>query len=232
MVFSIIMRTAKCRCGFLVIAFIIGGQLLASMAYGQTSRYQAQINEFKRLDSIEFPPDRSILFIGSSSFTRWKDVGDYFPGYSIINRGFGGSVLPDQVTYLEDIVFPYQPKQIVIYCGENDLNRTEIGPDEVFFRFQQLYQQIRERWSKVHITYVSMKPSPRRARLMPDMLVANGKISDLLAQDIHGDFVDVYHRMLDPYGAPMQEIFTSDSLHMNEKGYMIWQESIKPFLLK
>jgi hypothetical protein len=34
--------------------------------------------------------------------------------------GFGGSSLPDLYD-IRMISFPYHPKQIVIYCGENDL---------------------------------------------------------------------------------------------------------------
>src|SRR5262245_45970637 len=65
------------------------------------------IQAFKKEDSVHQPAKNSILFIGSSSFTKWTDVADYFPGYKIINRGFGGSTLVDQVRYVNSIVFPY-----------------------------------------------------------------------------------------------------------------------------
>src|SRR5829696_3884450 len=74
------------------------------------------IQRFKSQDSNYVPAKNAILFVGSSSFTKWTDVQDYFPGYKIINRGFGGSSLPDLIRYADDIIFPYQPKQIVIYC--------------------------------------------------------------------------------------------------------------------
>ena len=74
------------------------------------------IQQFKKQDSIHFPGKQQILFVGSSSFTKWTDIQDYFPSYPIINRGFGGSSLPDVIHYADDIIFPYQPKQIIIYC--------------------------------------------------------------------------------------------------------------------
>ena len=43
-------------------------------------------------------------------------------------------------------------------------------------------------------------------------------------------FIDVYNKMLDANGKPIGEIFTSDSLHMNAKGYAIWQKEIAPHL--
>lgn len=38
--------------------------------------------------------------------------------------------------------------------------------------------------------------------------------------------------MLAPDGNPMNDIFKNDNLHMNAKGYAIWQRIIQPYLLK
>ena len=126
------------------------------LACGNTSRQEnksvahppfwADIQNFKKQDSVSFPSKNAILFIGSSSFTKWKDVQDYFPGYTIINRGFGGSTLLDQIRYANDIIFPYEPKQIVIYCGENDLASSDtVTAEMVVDRFKELYKMIRNK---------------------------------------------------------------------------------------
>ena len=84
----------------------------------------------------------------------WKDVQDYFPGYTIINRGFGGSTLLDQIRYANDIIFPYEPKQIVIYCGENDLASSDtVTAAMVFERFKQLYEMIRKKTEAPYCLY-------------------------------------------------------------------------------
>ena len=38
--------------------------------------------------------------------------------------------------------------------------------------------------------------------------------------------------MLNENGEPIPEIFLEDSLHMNAKGYAIWQKEIQPYLIK
>jgi hypothetical protein len=120
------------------------------------------IQAFKKQDSVSFPPKNAILFIGSSSFTKWTDVQDYFPGYTIVNRGFGGSTLLDQIRYADDIIFPYQPKQIAIYCGENDLASSDtVTATMVVDRFKQLYQIIRGR-TKAPILYISDEAKPQQ----------------------------------------------------------------------
>jgi len=202
------------------------------------------IQHFKKQDSVSFPPKNAILFIGSSSFTNWKDVKDYFPGYTIINRGFGGSALPDQIRYAGDIIFPYQPKQIVIYCGENDLASSDTVTAKMLFeRFTQLYGLIREK-TEAPVAYISMKPSPSRRRLFEKMREANSLIRDFIfKQDSNALirsnmdpapalFIDVHSKMLNAAGEPISEIFLEDSLHMNAKGYAIWQKLIQPHLLK
>ena len=197
------------------------------------------IQNFKRQDSISPPQKNAILLIGSSSFTMWKDVQDYFPGYTIVNRGFGGSTLLDQIRYADDIIFPYQPKQIVIYCGENDLASSDtVTTIMVVDRFKQLYQIIREK-TKAPILYISMKPSPSRRHLFQKMREANQSIALFLGEsDVQSSvtsknvFIDVHKKMLNEAGQPIPEIFLEDSLHMNAKGYAIWQEAMKPYLIK
>ena len=46
----------------------------------ETPPFYSDIQSFKKQDSLHFPPNNAILFVGSSSFTKWVDVQDYFPG--------------------------------------------------------------------------------------------------------------------------------------------------------
>lgn len=191
------------------------------------------IQIFKRQDAVSFPPKNAILFIGSSSFTLWTDVQEYFPGYTIINRGFGSSTLADQIRYAKDIVFPYQPKQIVIYCGENDLAFSDtVDAAIVFDRFKTLFGMIREKFTDLPLVYISMKPSPSRRHLIPMMREGNQLIKDFLASQTNIVYLDIHQLMLDGNAEPMSDIFLEDSLHMNAKGYTIWQQAITPHLLK
>jgi lysophospholipase L1-like esterase len=179
------------------------------------------------------PESGSILFVGSSSFTMWKDVQNDFPAYKILNRGFGGSSLTDLIRYAPDVIYPYQPKQVVIYCGENDfVSSPNANADTVLTRFNQLFGMIRTRLPKAHILFVSIKPSPSRAKYMPEMVRANAMIKSFLKKKSKTGYVDVYNKMLLADGSPMPNIFLADKLHMNRTGYEIWQKAILPHLMK
>lgn len=207
--------------------------LLGLLLFVNAQPFANDIAAFKKRDSIAFPPKNAILFVGSSSFTMWKDVQEYFPEYIIINRGFGGASLLDVIRYESDIIFPYQPKQIIIYCGENDLSASDtVAGQLVVERFQQLFRDIRNRFPKIPVGYVSMKPSPSRQRLMQKMNEGNMLIKKFLKKKRKTAFIDVYHLMLKEDGMPRTDIFLDDNLHMNKKGYAIWQKIIEPFLLK
>ena len=198
-----------------------------------TPPFWKDIQNFKKQDSISFPRKNAILLIGSSSFTKWTDVQTYFPKHPIINRGFGGSTLQDVIRYADDIITPYQPKQIVIYCGENDLASSDtVTAQMVLDRFIQLFSIIRQHDPSVRLAFVSLKPSPSRQHLWPKMVEANQLIKDFLATQKKTAFIDVYSKMFNNDGTVMQDIFIEDNLHMNAKGYAIWQKIIEPYLIK
>lgn len=216
-----------------ILAFVL---LLAngSSAFSQQKfPFQAQIEAFLKQDSLEFPPKNAILLVGSSSFTNWKDVQEYFPEHKIINRGFGGSSLPDVIRYAPNIIYPYKPAQILIYCGENDFpSGTNTSADTIFNRFTRLHGMIRSALPKTEIIYISMKPSISRLKYLPEMRRANEMIRKFQKKNPKSGYIDVYSKMILADGIPMPDIFLKDQLHMNKNGYLIWQKAIKPYLKK
>jgi lysophospholipase L1-like esterase len=201
--------------------------------FAQNPPFYNDIQHFKKQDSAHFPAKKSILFIGSSSFTKWTDVQDYFPGYPILNRGFGGSTLLDLIRYADDIIVPYKPKQIVIYCGENDIASSDtITAQTVVQRFITLFKIIRKTYPKVSVSFISMKPSPSREKFLPKMQAANQQIELYIATQKKADYINVYPYMLHEDGSPRKALFVEDMLHMNKNGYVIWQYVILPYLKK
>lgn len=215
------------------LAFLLIATGTGAGAFAQQTPFYSDIQAFKNADETQAPPKHAILFVGSSSFTKWKDVQDYFPGYPILNRGFGGSTLPDVIRYAGDIIYPYQPKQVVIYCGENDLASSDtVTAATVVSRFKTLFGMIRNNLGDVPVLFISLKPSPSRSRLLPKMKAVNQQVKAFLAKDKNAAFADVYSKMLDASGKPMGNIFLSDSLHMNAQGYALWKPVIEPLLVK
>jgi len=205
---------------------------LSFVLSAQDRPFWKDIRSFQISDSLHRPPANAIVFVGSSSFTMWKNVNQYFPGRTIINRGFGGSSLPHVIEYADEIVIPYKPRQVVVYCGENDFMSDTVTSEMVVERFRHLFSLLRKQMPRAEILYVSMKPSPSRQHLMPQFSSANAAIRDFLKKKRRTTYVNIWDDMLDNQGKPRKELFLADMLHMNEKGYAIWQKALEPHLRK
>jgi len=201
--------------------------------FAQSKPFEAEIKAFSKSDSIVAPLQGKIVFAGSSSFTKWKDINQYFPGYPIINRGFGGSNLLDVILYVNETILKYKPKQVVIYCGENDLASSDtVSPEMVLERFTLLFNLIRQPLgTKSNITFISIKPSVSRWHLEAKILAANALIANFIAKQTNANYINIHNAMLQGDGSVMKDIFIADNLHMNAKGYAIWQKIIAPSLL-
>jgi lysophospholipase L1-like esterase len=219
---------------YLLTIFLFLGILTATAQTSNTIPFQDEIDVFIKKDSIAMPAANSILFVGSSSFNYWKDISNYFPGYPIINRGFGGSSLTDIIHFNQETILKYKPKQIYIYCGENDIAASDtITPQIVFERFKTLHSIIRTHLgNKIPVLYVSIKPSVARWSMEEKFVAANTLIRDFINKQKHTQFLDVHSAMLDSNGMVYKDIFITDMLHMNAKGYAIWQKIIAPTLVK
>jgi lysophospholipase L1-like esterase len=220
-------RFAECLLAISVFLLTVNG------LEAQEQPYHDEIAAFRKQDSLHPVPPHPIVFVGSSSFRIWTKLAVDFPGYPVINRGFGGSTLPDVILYAGDIILPYHPRQIVIYCGDNDLGYdSTVTGTEVYRRFTHLYELIRGKLPVADILFISIKPSPSRAHLLHKIEEANHLISVFLSTQAHAAFADVYHPMLDKEGRPRKELFLGDMLHMNAKGYELWKKIILPYLDK
>jgi hypothetical protein len=212
----------------LCIAFTIGPSNSGLLA----QPFKQEIVQFQKSDSIVMPPKGQIVFAGSSSFTKWKDVAMYFPGYPIINRGFGGASLVDLIYYVDDAIIKYQPGQVFIYCGENDMADVDtLSPATVLQRFKTLHTILLKKLPRpTKIIFVSIKPSVARWHLESKFLEANKLIKAYIDNQKNIQYLDVHTAMLDENKIVLQDIFIADKLHMNPKGYLIWQKLFAPLL--
>lgn len=189
------------------------------------------IENFKTLNKENPPPKNAILFVGSSSFTMWKDVGEYFPDKTIINRGFGGSSLFDLNFYSDELLKPYQPNQIVIYCGENDFAGNEkLKPRQVFNRYKHFYAEIRKYYPTIPVDYVSIKLSPSREHLWPKFVATNALIKKFMDKQPNAEYIDITKAMNDSSGKIRKDLFLEDMLHMKPEGYQLWKKEMEPYL--
>ncbi len=192
-------------------------------------RWEPAIKAFETADIATRPPGGGIVFIGSSSIRLWTSLATDFPGMPVLNRGFGGSLLPEVTAYVDRIVTPYRPRQVIVYCGGNDINAGRSASD-VLADFQALVRAIHGGNPAARIAYISIAPNPARWSQITTIKAANQAIREWTATDPRLGYIDVHAAMLGPDGQPKPDIFLADRLHMNPKGYAIWRAIVGPHL--
>jgi lysophospholipase L1-like esterase len=184
------------------------------------------------------PFDRSLAsakreavdFYGSSSIVKWTSLVQDFPAYTVLNRGFGGSTLLQCYQQFKRIVNPLEPSILVIFAGENDIAAGQT-PVTVQSIFRQFIPKIRHFYPNTPIAYISLKPSPSRVSKMAQMKDTNDRIRQDIQLLFRGvTFIDIWPDMLLPNGQPNPDLFSSDNLHMNSKGYAIWTKAVNIYL--
>ena len=191
--------------------------------------WEADMRHFAELDAQAPPPRHAVLFLGSSSIRFWDSLASDFPGQAVINRGFGGSEIRDSTWYADRIVIPYAPRLIVFYAGDNDLNAGR-SPRQVRDDFLGFVARVRRDLPRVRIAFISIKPSPSRAQLLPAIAESNRLVREAARGLAQVDYLDVYTPMLGADGQPRAELFREDMLHMTPDGYAIWREVGAPEL--
>lgn len=199
----------------------------AQQASGQTP-FEAEILGYEREDALSPPPREGLLFYGSSSIRLWPSLKDDFPGYPVLNRGFGEATMRDCVRLYARLVKPYAPRVIILYVGDNDLADGH-NPRHILDSLKDFLDLLAKDYPSTLVAFISIKPSPVRQAL-DEIEETNRLIEEYAGERDNLTFLDVYHRMLKPDLSPNEELFLDDKLHMNQAGYDVWKETAEPYL--
>lgn len=230
----------RLRIGLFVVAglaltLFLGGRLWLEW-YGRASQdaafFEDEIAAFEAADRERAPPERPIVFVGSSSIRLWDTLAEDMAPLPVLNRGFGGSQLAHAVHFAERVVIRYRPSAVVLYAGDNDLDaRTGKTAADVVRDFRSFVARVHEAVPDARIYFLAIKPSRMRWARWPEMAQANAEIAALCAGDPRLGFLDVATPMLASGEPPSRDLFIFDGLHLSTQGYALWTSVVKARLL-
>jgi lysophospholipase L1-like esterase len=198
----------------------------AAQAPLDLAQWEKEIRAFEDEDRRSPPPAGAVLFVGSSSIRLWTTLRADFPGQSVLNRGFGGSQIREVTAFVPRIVLPYEPRLIVFYCGSNDIASGARTAVEVLDDYRAFVRAVHGSLPETRILFVSIAPNPARWHLRQAFRKANALIEAYTGTDPRLGYIDVWTQMIGVNGRPRPDLFVDDRLHMNEKGYAIWERVI------
>jgi len=193
------------------------------------SVWEKEIAAYEAADQANPPPKEGVLFVGSSTIRLWKSLAQDFPGHKVINRGIGGSEIVDSTHFAERIIFPYEPKQIFLRAGGNDIHNGRL-PDEIADDFAAFVRKVHARLPRTEIIYIFVSPAPSRWGENDKYRDLNRRIREMALRMPRVCCIDAYDISLDSSGQARHDLFVSDKLHFNAEGYKLLAERVRPYL--
>lgn len=207
-----------------VLSFYVNGFMQEEL------KWKEEVDRLKLIEHKEKSDAKGLIVLtGSSSARLWKNAQATFPKFDLINNGFGGSQMFELLYFLDDLVIQYKPDIVLIYEGDNDISAGKTT-SEIMASTMQVVHKLKEELAEVQIYLISPKPSLSRWELAMKYIDLNKNLESFCNETEKVSFIDVWTPMLNEKGSPIEDIFVEDGLHMNEKGYEIWKNTIGPVI--
>jgi hypothetical protein len=194
----------------------------------EVKAWESAIVKFEQLDKSETYPENAVLFAGSSSIVLWSTLAQDMAPYPVIQRGYGGAKISDFAVYADRIIYPHKSRAVVLFIA-NDIsgNDQDKSPEEVAKLFSYILKTIRKKYHDTPVFWIAVTPTALRWNVWPKIKEANDLIKNVCEKHRNTYFISTDYAFLNESGQPREELFRSDKLHLNDKGYVVWSAIIK-----
>ena len=177
-----------------------------------------------------------LVFIGDSITQGWEGGGKevwakFYGKRNAVNLGIGGDRTQHVIWRLDHgNLAGIAPKAAVIMIGTN--NAGSNSPEEIAEGVTAIVRQLQDKTPKTKILLLATfprgaNPTDKRRQVNEG---SNNIVAKLTADD-NVFYLDIGKEFLGEEGSLSKEIMP-DLLHLSERGYTIWAESIEPTLAK
>ncbi len=208
-------------------SLLVNGGVPTAGVLARQDKWTKEMAAFEEQDKKD-PAIGGVVFVGSSSIRLW-DLKKSFPDVAALNRGFGGSEIPDSVSHADLLVIRHKPRVVIFYAGDNDIANGRT-PQQVFSDYKAFVTKVHAALPQTRIAFIAIKPSIQRWALVDKVRAANALVREFAATDDRLGFIDVDGPMLGWDEKPRKDLFIADGLHMTPKGYEVWTALVRPFI--
>lgn len=215
----------------LLAVVLIPPSVLRAEAPPNVAKWEKAIAAFEAADRANPPAKGAVLFVGASGIVRWKTLAEDFPEQRVLNRAFGGSQIAESTHFAERIIFPYEPRMILLRAGGNDIHAGK-SAEQVFADFKGFVAKVRSKFPEMPIVFISISPSASRWAEAGTAKAANALIAAYIRETPNLKYVETYDMVLGADGKPRPELFVEDQLHFTPAAYKLLAERVRPVLPK
>jgi len=196
------------------------------------SRFDAEVQRMLDADKTNPPPQRGILFIGSSIFRLWTGLKEQMAPLPAFNRAFGGSQTQDMIDRVGQLVTPFQPRIIVYYCGSNDVSAGATA-EAIIGRTKQFLAIVREKLPTTMVYYTAIQKAPDKRERWDVVDAVNREMERYSHEAKNLGYIDL-NPVLFKGGSLREDLFLPDKLHFKPEStaYAEFTAVVKPVLTK
>jgi lysophospholipase L1-like esterase len=155
---------------------------------------------------------------------RQPSYQHYFGKRKTLNLGFGGDRTQNVLYRLRSgEIDGISPKLVVLLIGTNNCGNK---PEDTVRGIQAVLAELRRRLPASKILLLSILP--RAAGSPNDNNMAVNRMLPPLADGEIVMHLDMNSRFLNADGSLVAELFHSDFVHLSDKGYQVWWETMEP----
>jgi lysophospholipase L1-like esterase len=201
----------------------------APAALEQTDKWEKELQSIEKRLEKQKAPVGGIAFVGSSTMRLWN-LEKHLAGLNVLNLGFGGATIPDQLKHFDRLLAKTKPKQVFFFCGGNDLSQKRTA-EQVHADFQAWVAKMHALEPECRITFLSIRHSQARLALRETEKAANALVEAYCKKNAEKlTYLEMNDLTQNAAGEVQEAFFQKDKLHLNEAGYEKWTERVKPLL--
>lgn len=181
-----------------------------------------------KLETIE-KEDIDTLFMGDSYMEFWKNSGftshvAQLPSYA--NEGIGGTKTIDWMNKLQDMSARYNPSNIVMHIGVNDIDDEGLTKEQATARLLELFNAYHQTFSDAQLYWVALIPNTMFADKVATYNEVNAEIKAFAQNNNWLTYIEADKAFTTESGGARVNMFY-DGLHLNrEYGYPLWAKLI------
>ena len=216
---------------------------LFALAYYKNKEKQARIElqkkqeeKLKAIENKEKKKYTDIVLLGDS-LTDYYDLDKYYD-IDLINSGVAGWTTDDILNNLDEKVFKYYPKKLILLIGTNDLV-YEKDVEYITKNIKKIVEKIKKKRPYTKIYIESLYPvNNTDSEKIDKNMVKGRKNSDI--KEINKSlekyckknkytYINMYDELVDKNGNLKLE-YTKEGLHMSDDGYKINTKKLKKYV--
>ena len=193
-------------------------------------------NYVKLLHQFNLSPLKKgdIVFLGNSITAEGKNWNARLNNSKVRNRGIGGDTTDGVLARLGEII-DSEPSAVFLLIGINDLYNNTIEKPSVSYianNIIDIAKKIKSSSSNTKVYIQTLLPiSKQKSFKYYDLYNQNiKKINKIIIENQQQGLytvIDLHSLFVDNKGQLINDL-TYDGLHLNERGYVIWSNFIKP----